>query len=198
MKATDSTTAGGPVLSSSVISNASHDTPLWVPKLVANDLHPGGYPVPKLHKPRHRFAGRPRGTPVRMELTDVVLDLAVRCDRRAPAAVRDAIARLADGGWVLGDAMLVATELVTNAVLHSGADETDAIAVRIRRVSDELLISVSDPGRSGTDAHVVEGTRPLFGGHGLQVVAAIASRWGSERGDGYRVWAELPLVDDPA
>jgi serine/threonine-protein kinase RsbW len=138
------------------------------------------------------------GTPVHVELTDVVLDLELCCDRRAPAAVREAIAGLADGGWVLGDAMLVATELVTNAVLHAGADETDEIAVRIRRVRDGLLISVSDPGRSGTDAHIVGGTRPLFGGYGLQVVAAIASRWGSERGDGYRVWAELPLVDDPA
>jgi serine/threonine-protein kinase RsbW len=135
---------------------------------------------------------------VSVELTDVVLDLDLCCDRRAPAVVREAIARLTDGGWVLGDAMLVATELVTNAVLHSGAAETDTVAVRILRVSDGLLISITDPGRSGTDAHIVEGARPLFGGYGLRVVAAVASRWGSERGDGYRVWAELPLVDGPA
>ncbi len=138
------------------------------------------------------------GTPVHVELTNVVLDLDLGCDRRAPAAVREAIAGLADGGWVLGDAMLVATELVTNAVLHSGAVETDAISVRIQRATEGLFISVTDPGRSATDAHVVEGTRPLSGGYGLQVVAAIASRWGSERTEGYRVWAELPLVEDPA
>ena len=41
-----------------------------------------------------------------------------RCDERGPGVVRHGLAALPDLGWVLGDAMLVASELVSNAVLQ--------------------------------------------------------------------------------
>jgi hypothetical protein len=42
--------------------------------------------------------------------------LRLRCDEFAPAAVRQEMARLSDLGWVLGDATLLASDRVTNAV----------------------------------------------------------------------------------
>jgi serine/threonine-protein kinase RsbW len=121
-----------------------------------------------------------------------VLRLCVRCDEFAPHAVRDAIANIPDLGWILGDAMLVASELVTNAVRHSLCSEGEFLSVSISR-DGRLRISVIDPGGSGKDAKIAD--RPLeLGGLGLKVVEQLAANWGAERGvDGYRVWAELDV-----
>jgi anti-sigma regulatory factor (Ser/Thr protein kinase) len=116
----------------------------------------------------------------------------VRCDELAPHAVRDAMANMQDLGWILGDAMLVASELVTNAVRHSLCTEDDYLAVSISR-DGRLHIAVVDPGGSGKDAEIAH--RPLeLGGLGLKVVEQLAASWGTERRmDGYRVWAELEV-----
>lgn len=116
----------------------------------------------------------------------------LRCDRDAPAVIREAVRELEEIGWAVGDAMLVASELVSNAVVHSGAREHDIIRVELALHGDRLLISVIDPGISGVNA-VRAATEDPFGGIGLRLVEQLAIRWGSERRDGYRVWAELAL-----
>ena len=122
-----------------------------------------------------------------------LLQLCVRCDEFAPKAVRDAMSRLDGLGWALGDAMLLASELVSNAVRHSLCDAQDMLVVRIRG-DGRLRISVIDPGTSGHAAEIVD-RPPSFGGLGLKVVDRLADRWGSERGsDGYEVWAELRVA----
>jgi anti-sigma regulatory factor (Ser/Thr protein kinase) len=92
--------------------------------------------------------------------------------------------------------MLVASELVNNAVLHSGCDETHYVQVRVTREARAVRICVRDPGITGTEAQVADsrgfGTRGL----GLMIVDQLARRWGVERGEGYRVWAEV-AADDP-
>jgi anti-sigma regulatory factor (Ser/Thr protein kinase) len=120
------------------------------------------------------------------------LRLELRCDSEAPAAVREAI-RALDVGWLAGDAMLVASELVTNAVIHSGCTPSDRLEVGIQVDRDHLLISVRDPGSSGRAARLREDD-DAFGGMGLRVVEQLARHWSSERGDGHRVWAELARV----
>jgi anti-sigma regulatory factor (Ser/Thr protein kinase) len=124
------------------------------------------------------------------EAADLRFDLP--CDQMAPSAVRHA---LEDGGnhaWVMGDLMLVASELVTNAVLHSGCIAGDMVSVEFELRPDVIVCAVSDPGRSGTEAETapVDG---FHGGFGLRVVEELAHRWGHERqaGGRYRVWAEL-------
>jgi anti-sigma regulatory factor (Ser/Thr protein kinase) len=119
----------------------------------------------------------------------------VPCDFTAPAVVRKAITQTDGLEAVVEDATLIASELVTNAVIHSGCASGDAIEVRVSRNSRRLVISVRDPGISGGRAEMVEGDRAGYGGYGLRVVDAVALRWGEERGKGYRVWAELPLAD---
>jgi len=123
----------------------------------------------------------------------LVLRVAVSSDRAAPAIVREELARVEGVGWVLGDAMLVASELVTNAVLHSGARADDLIEVTVSRRERRLVIAVRDPGISGRRAEVARRDETAIGGLGLRVVDAVALDWGTEREDGYRVWAALPL-----
>ncbi len=121
-----------------------------------------------------------------------LLRMEVVCDSTAPATVRQSVGRLQELGWVAGDAMLVASELVNNAVMHSGGTPADVIEVGVYHCPDGILISVSDPGRSGKTAEAWPDHLKTLGGLGLVVVDALAERWGSERREeGYRVWAEL-------
>lgn len=118
--------------------------------------------------------------------------LSLSCDAAAPARVRAALQEMPGIDHVRGDALLIASELVTNGVMHSGAGEDETIEVWLVRRDDALLISVRDPGVHGGVAEVELGQR-AHGGWGLRVVADLARRWGRERRDGYHVWAELAL-----
>ena len=80
--------------------------------------------------------------------------LHVCCNRAAPSAVRAALSSVAGIGRRLDDLMLVASELVSNAVLHSGCASEDMIEVRVERIAEHLLISVRDPGFSRNGARV--------------------------------------------
>ncbi len=124
------------------------------------------------------------------------LSLRVRCDPHAPKAVRESLAAAHDGAWSLDDGLLVASELVTNAVQHSGCTGVHDLRVDIGRRGDSLLISVHDPGLSGDAAEPVRSERVEPGGWGLQLIERLSLRWGSERPDGCRVWAELPVHDE--
>jgi anti-sigma regulatory factor (Ser/Thr protein kinase) len=121
-----------------------------------------------------------------------LLEVCVPCDELAPAAVREKVRDLRDLDGAVDDAMLVASELVTNAVRHSLCDEDEFVTVRISR-DRRFRIVVLDPGTSGQMAEIAD--RPVeLGGLGLKVVEQLAARWGAERrSDGYRVWAELEL-----
>jgi anti-sigma regulatory factor (Ser/Thr protein kinase) len=72
---------------------------------------------------------------------------------------------------------LVATELVTNAVRHSGSNK---IVVYVRVGPPSLLVKVCDKG-PGVQARVRE--HGLFdeGGRGLFLVEAVAHDWGTSR-----------------
>ena len=122
------------------------------------------------------------------------LRIAVRCNRHAPQVVRHALEGLPEFECVPDDALLVASELVTNAVRHSRCTEEESLTVCVRCQDDRMGIAVTDPGASGRRAVVTD--RPIeCGGVGLKVVQELSNRWGSERqSDGYEVWAELSLA----
>jgi anti-sigma regulatory factor (Ser/Thr protein kinase) len=123
-----------------------------------------------------------------------VLALDLRCNVTAPSRVREALSRAEGIGWRLGDAILVASELVTNALRHSGCTDAQFIHVQVRKARNRLLISVVDPGHSGLQARAAFPADVGAGGVGLWVVEQLSRRWGTERDGGYRVWAELPLA----
>jgi anti-sigma regulatory factor (Ser/Thr protein kinase) len=112
--------------------------------------------------------------------------------------VRDALAELDWLGWVLGDVTLVASELVANAVTHSGALPSDTLTVQADLAPDHLRIAVRDPGRSGEVPHIRASQAPSDGGWGLLIVEQLSLRWGVERDSGNIVWAEvaLPVTDE--
>jgi serine/threonine-protein kinase RsbW len=104
-----------------------------------------------------------------------VVRMSVRCDQLAPAAMREEMRRLPGLGWALGDAMLVASELVTNAVCHSLCTQDEFLGVRITR-DGRLRIAVHDPGASGQSAEIAD--RPIeLGGMGLKMVEQLAATW---------------------
>jgi hypothetical protein len=88
------------------------------------------------------------------------------------------------------DAALVVTELATNAVLHAAS----AFSVSLALSGGAIRISVGDTvplGPPGVDRQLAAAS-----GHGLGVVAAMATRWGVETvPSGKTVWAELPLPE---
>jgi len=95
----------------------------------------------------------------------------------------------------LGDAELVATELVANSVRHAGLEASDVVRVRATEGDGVLHIEVEDPGCAGKPQR--REPDPLHGGVGLNVVDALSLHWGVT-GDGDTVvWADLPLSEVP-
>jgi anti-sigma regulatory factor (Ser/Thr protein kinase) len=123
-----------------------------------------------------------------------LLSMHIPCDQHAPGVVRDALGEVHDGVWSLDDGLLVASELVTNAVRHSGCEPEHTLEVKVDLARDALVISVYDPGISRRTAQARETDDLESGGWGLRIVDRLARRWGAERPDGYRVWAELPVM----
>ena len=123
--------------------------------------------------------------------------LTLPCAPSASAAVRAELSQLDGFGWILGDVMLVASELVNNAVIHSGCMPHHELEVRASRCDGQLTLSVRDPGLSESRAGPVPPADRKVGGWGLQIVEALCERWGEERDDGYRVWAEISAPTGP-
>lgn len=93
---------------------------------------------------------------------------------------------------VLDDALLLTTELVTNAVIHARS----AVSVTVRRGVERLRIEVAD---TGPGALRFRGARDdAQTGRGLQLLEAIASSWGTSAFEaGKLVWFELSTAATP-
>ena len=102
------------------------------------------------------------------------------------AAIRVALAGQGATG-LLEVALLLTSELVTNALMHT----TDGCSVRVAMIgSSALRVEVHD---NSEDLPVLTDAakRPL-GGYGVPIVDRLATRWGSElTPQGKLVWYEL-------
>jgi anti-sigma regulatory factor (Ser/Thr protein kinase) len=119
----------------------------------------------------------------------VALDIA--CADHAPALVRAALREIRELDVVRDDVLLIATELVTNAVVHSGGTARDTIHVQAGLKAGNVWISVDDPGLSDDTPRMRDADVLRAGGHGLRIVNQLARNWGVEPNGGHRVWAEL-------
>jgi anti-sigma regulatory factor (Ser/Thr protein kinase) len=125
------------------------------------------------------------------------LRLALARNVEAPGIARAAVAGLCDelamDGSESHTLVLLVSEVVSNAVLHSGGPAQAPIELSAEIADDAIRIAVSDAG----DGFVPEERDPARagGGYGLYLLERAASRWGVE-GDGTTtVWFELALAD---
>jgi anti-sigma regulatory factor (Ser/Thr protein kinase) len=90
------------------------------------------------------------------------------------------------------DALLVLSELVSNAVKHAAPLPSGDIRVRWQ-VRDEVLhIEITDGGAS-TRPHAGVAALSALHGRGLDIVRTVSTQWGvTEDGDSVTVWAEVP------
>ena len=133
-----------------------------------------------------------------MDLTEVHL----RLDAQAPAAARAIVAtglrhRLATPTF--DRVQLLASELVSNGVIHSGVSGEAVLVFRLEVSSFAVRLEVEDPGHRGAVAprpHDLDGG----GGFGLNLVQQLSERWGLERiaTGGTRVWAYVALGPLPS
>jgi anti-sigma regulatory factor (Ser/Thr protein kinase) len=122
---------------------------------------------------------------------EVLLHLELPCTPLAPRVVRASLSSLNGIGACVADLALISSELVSNAVMHSGGSNQDLLDVSLARCERGYRVSVVDPGHSCTSAEPAP-PRPVgCGGLGMKIVETLAARWGQCRGSGYRVWAEV-------
>jgi anti-anti-sigma factor len=131
------------------------------------------------------------------------VDLQLARDPSAPAQARAELRQALAGAVDESDRAtltLLTSELVTNAVIHSGAGAGDTVGLRITSYPDRVRIEVTDPG-SGFEVGNLPPRPRDFGGHGLVVVEGLSSRWGTTRTGakgGFSVWFELDTADEAA
>lgn len=123
----------------------------------------------------------------------IVLDDDPRSASAARRFLRDFLEQAGISEDVSGVAELCLSELVTNAVVHAGTR-----SVLRATLESTLTVSVRDHGGPAPDAAPDEDPDPLrVHGRGLQLVEALADRWGSERdARGTSVWFALELDPD--
>lgn len=113
---------------------------------------------------------------------------------RARTLTRERLRYWGIGGDVHDTAMLVVSELVTNAVVHT---DGHLVACELLNGVERLRITVQDQGSAPTGprvCHTVDEER----GRGLLLVEAVSSAWGayeSKHGPGRIVWAELARAE---
>jgi serine/threonine-protein kinase RsbW len=99
---------------------------------------------------------------------------------------------LGELGTIADNAVLLTSELVTNAVRHSNSRVVGGtVTLVILEMADGIRIEVSDNG-SDLSSPVVKGDAFASDGHGLFLVEAVAQQWGYLRDEaGTTVWFRL-------
>ena len=119
---------------------------------------------------------------------------AVSTGRDAPSAVREA---LRERGAhfppaMRDDLLLLLTELVTNAVRHSGAAKGEPIQVAMKEDRDCIRVEVTDPGEGFDRPDHPMPDLSRTGGLGLVLVDRLSRAWGTRQTRmGSLVWFEL-------
>jgi len=79
---------------------------------------------------------------------------------------------------VIDDAVVIVSELVTNAVRHAGPDGHSGLRMECTFDPPRIRLQVCDDGQQGTRSLHDQGA---VGGRGLSIVAALADSWSIER-----------------
>ena len=109
---------------------------------------------------------------------------------KAPARARNALRcldrTLSD---LRGDVDLLVSELVSNSVMHAGAEQ---IELHADAGPEQVRIEVSDAGPGFDPERDTTADRDrVEGGYGLFIVDQLADRWGVSRDRNSSVWLEI-------
>jgi anti-sigma regulatory factor (Ser/Thr protein kinase) len=119
--------------------------------------------------------------------------LALERGPEAPAVARAAAGGLCEQIGLTGSRcqtlLLLVSEIVTNAVLHSGAAESTPILFEVVARGRRVRVEVHDGGRGFKPA----GTAQPGGGWGLRLLQKETARWGIDTAQGTKVWFELSV-----
>lgn len=111
-----------------------------------------------------------------------------RCVAHARRFVRDLVG---EEHPAVDDAELCASELVTNAVMHTESGNGGHVTITVARDGDVLEVCVADDGADGEVPHVRD-EASAENGRGILIVAALAAEWGVEaERDGTTTWFRL-------
>jgi anti-sigma regulatory factor (Ser/Thr protein kinase) len=120
------------------------------------------------------------------------IEVQLDVDSTAASEARAAVGAL-DGeasAEILDDVRLLLSEVVTNAVRHSGAPAGATIGLAVSVTHGRVRAEVTDPGR-GFEPTPRALPQLESGGWGLHLVDRLADRWGVDRGRSVGVWFEL-------
>jgi anti-sigma regulatory factor (Ser/Thr protein kinase) len=124
------------------------------------------------------------------------LELALPRTVEAPGLGRAAVSELCHelelGGRVQQTVVLLVSEVVSNAVLHSAGPSDAPIELTAAVAEETIRVTVTDAGEGFTPCE--RDPRRIEGGYGLFLVERAASRWGVEEGSPTSVWFELDLA----
>jgi anti-sigma regulatory factor (Ser/Thr protein kinase) len=115
----------------------------------------------------------------------------VASEPESVAAARDAVTEATQGqvdGGTLETLRLLVSELVTNGIIHSGADSP--LEVEVEMSDSGLRVDVKDSG-TGFAQRPGMNEPDYSGGWGLFLVEELADRWGIVRNGNTCVWFEL-------
>jgi anti-sigma regulatory factor (Ser/Thr protein kinase) len=122
------------------------------------------------------------------------LELELRRDIDAPAIARAATRGLCEDRDLptarLQTLLLLVSEVVTNAVLHSTGPTDSGILFSVTIAPAVIRVAVSDFGSGFTGKMQHAGD-----GFGLELLNRASTRWGVDQDAGTRVWFELPGCD---
>ncbi|MDA8323623.1 MAG: ATP-binding protein [Actinomycetota bacterium] len=112
------------------------------------------------------------------------------------AQARRFVAAVLNGCPLTDTAVLLTSELVTNALAHTASGTGGSLEVIVWGDVDSVLVAVLDDGSDRKPAAVSADLESEFG-RGLGLVAALADRWGHEGGTAARaVWFLLRTQDE--
>ncbi|MDO9379889.1 MAG: ATP-binding protein [Nocardioidaceae bacterium] len=96
---------------------------------------------------------------------------------------------------VIDDVLVVASELVSNAIRHGRPTSDGTFGVAWRLDGPDLELTVRDAGEHGDSTIAARPpSRIASDGRGLAIVAALSSRWWVEDPPGTAVHARIPVL----
>lgn len=131
-------------------------------------------------------AVRPDAAPVQ-----ITLQRDVEAPGLARTAVSAMLAELELSSSAAHTLILLVSEVVSNAVLHSTGPEEAPIGLVAAVADDVVRVTVTDAGEGFVPTE--RDPERIDGGYGLYLVAKAASSWGVDPGPPTRVWFEMPV-----